>query len=57
MELLTLSSSSPRSCWGSVHPTVKLALVELTSVQLALLWPVFACAVLMGLLRLDGVRR
>ena len=40
--------------WGSVHPTVKFALSELTSVQLALLRPVFACAVLMTLTLATG---
>jgi drug/metabolite transporter (DMT)-like permease len=40
--------------WGSVHPTVKFALSELTSVQLALLRPVCACAVLMGLVLATG---
>jgi drug/metabolite transporter (DMT)-like permease len=32
--------------WGSVHPTVKFALSELSSVQLALARPVCACVVL-----------
>ncbi|HEV7663884.1 MAG TPA: DMT family transporter [Chloroflexota bacterium] len=32
--------------WGSVHPTVKFALAELTSLQLALLRPLCACTVL-----------
>jgi len=32
--------------WGSVHPTVKFALTELTATQLALLRPVSACALL-----------
>jgi drug/metabolite transporter (DMT)-like permease len=40
--------------WGSVHPTVKFALSELTSVQLAFLRPVCACAVLMGLVLASG---
>jgi drug/metabolite transporter (DMT)-like permease len=40
--------------WGSVHPTVKFALTELTSVQLALLRPVFACAVLTALVLVTG---
>src|SRR5579859_5007241 len=40
--------------WGSVHPTVKFALTELTSLQLALLRPVFACCVLMLLVVVSG---
>ena len=40
--------------WGSVHPTVKFALSELTSVQLALLRPVCACAVLTTLVLATG---
>jgi drug/metabolite transporter (DMT)-like permease len=40
--------------WGSVHPTVKFALAELTTVQLALLRPVFACTVLMALVLATG---
>src|SRR5579859_2172348 len=40
--------------WGSVHPTVKFALSELTSVQLALLRPVCACAVLTCLVLATG---
>jgi drug/metabolite transporter (DMT)-like permease len=40
--------------WGSVHPTVKFALSELTSVQLALLRPVCACAVLTSLVLATG---
>jgi O-acetylserine/cysteine efflux transporter len=40
--------------WGSVHPTVKFALSELTSMQLALLRPVCACAVLMTLVLVTG---
>ncbi len=35
--------------WGSVHPTVKFALAELTAVQLALLRPVCAWVVLTAL--------
>jgi drug/metabolite transporter (DMT)-like permease len=40
--------------WGSVHPTVKFALSELTSLQLALLRPVCACAVLTVLVLATG---
>jgi drug/metabolite transporter (DMT)-like permease len=40
--------------WGSVHPTVKFALTELTSVQLALARPVCACVVLSLLTLLTG---
>jgi drug/metabolite transporter (DMT)-like permease len=40
--------------WGSVHPTVKFALAELTPVQLALLRPFFACAVLSLLVLATG---
>jgi drug/metabolite transporter (DMT)-like permease len=40
--------------WGSVHPTIKFALTELTSVQLALLRPVCACAVLTLLVLATG---
>ena len=40
--------------WGSLHPTVKFALRELTPLQLALLRPVCACAVLMTLVVLSG---
>jgi drug/metabolite transporter (DMT)-like permease len=40
--------------WGSVHPTVKFALSELTSVQLALARPVCACAVLTALVLATG---
>src|SRR5438128_1841985 len=43
--------------WGSVHPTVKFALAELTSVQLALLRPVCACVVLMTLVLVTGRSR
>ena len=40
--------------WGSVHPTVKFALTQLTSMQLALLRPVCACCVLMLLALATG---
>ncbi|MBV9175218.1 MAG: DMT family transporter [Chloroflexi bacterium] len=40
--------------WGSVHPTVKFALTELTPVQLALLRPLFACVVLSLLVLVTG---
>ncbi|TMF02281.1 MAG: DMT family transporter [Chloroflexi bacterium] len=40
--------------WGSVHPTVKFALSELTGLQLALMRPVFACLVLMALVVCTG---
>jgi drug/metabolite transporter (DMT)-like permease len=40
--------------WGSVHPAVKFALSELTSVQLALLRPVCACIVLTALVIATG---
>ena len=40
--------------WGSVHPTVKFALSELTSLQLALLRPVCAFVVLMTLVLATG---
>src|SRR5690349_5923701 len=40
--------------WGSVHPTVKFALTELSSMQLALLRPVCACCVLTLLALLTG---
>ena len=43
--------------WGSVHPTVKFALSELTSVQLALLRPVCACVVLLALAFATGRNR
>jgi drug/metabolite transporter (DMT)-like permease len=42
--------------WGSVHPTVKFALSELTSVQLALLRPVCAWVVLTALVLATGRR-
>jgi drug/metabolite transporter (DMT)-like permease len=35
--------------WGSVHPTVKFALTELTSVQVALLRPMCACFILLAI--------
>jgi len=40
--------------WGSVHPTIKFALDELTAVQLAMLRPVCACAVLTALVLATG---
>ena len=40
--------------WGSVHPTVKFALSELTSLQLALMRPVCAFVVLMALVLSTG---
>ena len=40
--------------WGSVHPTVKFALSELTSLQLALARPVCACVVLTTLCLASG---
>ena len=40
--------------WGSVHPTVKFALSELTSLQLALLRPAFAWVVLTLLVLTTG---
>jgi drug/metabolite transporter (DMT)-like permease len=40
--------------WGSVHPTVKFALSELSSVQLALARPVCACVVLTTLTLATG---
>ena len=40
--------------WGSVHPTVKFALSELTSLQLALLRPVCAFVVLVTLVLSTG---
>jgi drug/metabolite transporter (DMT)-like permease len=40
--------------WGSVHPTVKFALTELTSVQLALLRPMCACLILVALALVTG---
>ena len=40
--------------WGSVHPTVKFALSELTGMQLALFRPVCACLVLMTLVLSTG---
>lgn len=43
--------------WGSVHPTVKFALSELTSVQMALLRPVCACVVLTTLVLATGRRQ
>lgn len=43
--------------WGSVHPTVKFALVELTSLQVALLRPLFACLVLSSLVLASGRTR
>jgi drug/metabolite transporter (DMT)-like permease len=43
--------------WGSVHPTVKFALTELTAAQLALLRPVFACVVLTIMVLATGRRQ
>ncbi len=43
--------------WGSVHPTVKFALTELTPMQLALARPVCACAVLLTLAIASGRAR
>jgi drug/metabolite transporter (DMT)-like permease len=43
--------------WGSVHPTVKYALTELSAVQLALLRPVCACGLLMVLVLVTGRAR
>jgi hypothetical protein len=43
--------------WGSVHRTVKFALSELTSVQLALLRPVCACVALTALVLGTGRAR
>jgi O-acetylserine/cysteine efflux transporter len=40
--------------WGSVHPTVKFALSELSSLQLALFRPVCACLVLTTLVLSTG---
>jgi O-acetylserine/cysteine efflux transporter len=40
--------------WGSVHPTVKFALTQLTSWQLALLRPLCACLVLTTLTAATG---
>jgi drug/metabolite transporter (DMT)-like permease len=40
--------------WGSVHPTVKFALAELTSLQLAFLRPFYACIVLTALMLVTG---
>lgn len=40
--------------WGSIHPTVKFALTELTAAQLALARPVCACVVLTTLSLVTG---